>query len=174
MILVHCGVRLQRWRLLLLAALLMVGSLAKFLFGEGQFSRLHSAADAIPYLCLAALAVAARRPQLSVHAASLVLATAALANLLGNGLFNPVQPAGPIFAMDRTAVLHSLQARGSATTTEGALVAPGGFGALLPGVGIPAVNVCCTCHRWITSAATSHPCPTSSSTSPSTATTTSP
>src|SRR2546427_10816652 len=74
MILVHCGVRLQRWRLLLLAALLMVGSLAKFLFGEGQFSRLHSAADAIPYLCLAALAVAARRPQLSVHAASLVLA----------------------------------------------------------------------------------------------------
>ena len=53
MILVHCGVRLQRWRLLLLAALLMVGSLAKFLFGEGQFSRLHSTADAIPYLCLA-------------------------------------------------------------------------------------------------------------------------
>ncbi|PZS98800.1 hypothetical protein A7X83_02315 [Stenotrophomonas maltophilia] len=140
MILVHCGVRLQRWRLLLLAALLMAGSLAKFLFGEGQFSRLHSAADAIPYLCLAGLAVAARRPKLSAHAASLVLATAALANLLGNGLFNPVQPAGPIFAMDRTAVLHSLQARGSATTAEGVLVAPGGFGGLLPGVGIPAVN----------------------------------
>lgn len=140
MILVHCGVRLQRWRLLLLAALLMVGSLAKFLFGEGQFSRLHSTADAIPYLCLAGLAVAARRPKLSAHAASLVLATAALANLLGNGLFNPVQQAGPIFAMDRAAVLHSLQARGSATTTEGVLVAPGGFGGLLPGVGIPAVN----------------------------------
>ncbi|HHA2573392.1 TPA: hypothetical protein ACOEN9_002015 [Stenotrophomonas maltophilia] len=140
MILVHCGVRLERRRLLLLAALLMAGSVAKFLFGEGQFSRLHSAADAIPYLCLAGLAVAARRPKLSAHAATLVLATAALANLLGNGLFNPVQPAGPIFAMDRTAVLHSLQARGSATTPEGALVAPGGFGALLPGVGIPAVN----------------------------------
>ncbi|WP_241900330.1 DUF7657 domain-containing protein [Stenotrophomonas maltophilia] len=140
MILVRCGVRLERRRLLLLAALLMAGSVAKFLFGEGQFSRLHSAADAIPYLCLAGLAVAARRPKLSAHAATLVLATAALANLLGNGLFNPVQPAGPIFAMDRAAVLHSLQARGSATTPEGALVAPGGFGALLPGVGIPAVN----------------------------------
>ncbi|MBH1508397.1 hypothetical protein I5U60_12315 [Stenotrophomonas maltophilia] len=140
MILVQCGVRLQRWRLVLLAVLLMVGSLAKFLFGEGQFSRLHSAADAIPYLCLAALAVVARRPQLSGHAASLVLATAALANLLGNGLFNPVQPAGPIFAMDRAAVLHSMQARGAHSNAEGVLVAPGGFGGLLPGVGIPAVN----------------------------------
>lgn len=107
MILVHCGVRLERRRLLLLAALLMAGSVTKFLFGEGQFSRLHSAADALPYLCLAGLAVAARRPKLSAHAATLVLATAALANLLGNGLFNPVQPAGPIFAMDRAAVLHS-------------------------------------------------------------------
>ncbi len=140
MILVQCGVRLQRWRLLLLAALLVTGSLAKFLFGEGQFSRLHSAADAIPYLCLAALAVTARRPQLPVHAASLVLATAALANLLGNGLFNPVQPAGPIFAMDRAAVLQAMQTRGARTTSEGVLVAPGGFGGLLPGVGIPAVN----------------------------------
>lgn len=140
MILLRCGVRLERGRLLLLAALLVAGSLAKFLFGEGQFSRLHSAADALPYLCLAALAIAARRPKLSAHAVSLVLGTAALANLLGNGLFNPVQPAGPIFAMDRAAVLQSMQARGAHDNAEGVLVAPGGFGGLLPGVGIPAVN----------------------------------
>ncbi|HEL7613708.1 TPA: hypothetical protein UM344_002650 [Stenotrophomonas maltophilia] len=140
MILVRCGVRLERRRLLLLAALLMMGTVAKFLFGEGQFSRLHSAADALPYLCLAALAIAARRPKLSVHAASLVLATAALANLLGNGLFNPVQPAGPIFAMDRAAVLEALQAQGARKNADGVLVAPGAYGGLLPGLGIPAVN----------------------------------
>ncbi|HDS1084199.1 TPA: hypothetical protein QDZ62_002080 [Stenotrophomonas maltophilia] len=140
MILVRCGVRLERRRLLLLAALLLMGTVAKFLFGEGQFSRLHSAADALPYLCLAALAIAARRPKLSVHAASLVLATAALANLLGNGLFNPVQPAGPIFAMDRAAVLEALQAQGARKNADGVLVAPGAYGGLLPGLGIPAVN----------------------------------
>lgn len=140
MILVHCGVRLERWRLLLLAALLVAGSLAKFLFGEGRYSRLHSVADALPYLCLAGLALAARRPQLSRHATSLVLGAAALANLLGNGLFNPVQPAGPIFAMDRAAVLQSLHERGARNNTEGVLVAPGGFGGLLPGIGIAAVN----------------------------------
>ncbi|WP_248785492.1 hypothetical protein, partial [Escherichia coli] len=59
---------------------------------------------------------------------------------LGNGLFNPVQPAGPIFAMDRAAVLQAMQTRGARTTSEGVLVAPGGFGGLLPGAGIPAVN----------------------------------
>lgn len=140
MLLVRCGVRLERRRLLLLAALLMAGSMAKFLFGEGQFSRLHSAADALPYVCLIGLAIAARRPRLTVHAASLVLATAALANLLGNGLFNPVQPAGPIFAMDRAAVLEALQTQGARKNADGVLVAPGAYGGLLAGLGIPAVN----------------------------------
>lgn len=139
-VLVRGGVCLSRGRLLLLAALLVLGSVAKFAFGEGQFSRLHSTADAIPYLCLGALAVAAARPRFSGHAVSLVLTAVMLANLLGNGLFNPVQSARPLFAMDRDAVVQSMQARGARYAADDSLVVSGGYGALLSGIGIPAVN----------------------------------
>ncbi len=138
--LVQAGVRLTGARLLTLAALLVAGSLAKLAFGQGSFSRLHSAMDALPYLCLGLLAIAARRPRLAAHATSVVLAVACIGNLLGHGLFNPVQSARPIFAMDRAAVLQSLQARGAQTTADGTLVVPGHYGALLSGVGIAAVN----------------------------------
>ena len=138
--LVYAGVRLTRQRLWTLVGLLLVGTLVKLAFGAGSFSRLHSAADAWPYLCVALLAFLAKRPRFAPHAVSLVLATAALASLLGNGLFNPVQSARPIFAMDRSAVEDSLKSRGAMQAPDGSLVAPGHFGALLPGIGIPAVN----------------------------------
>ncbi|MDH1660430.1 DUF3292 domain-containing protein [Stenotrophomonas sp. GD03777] len=139
-ILVRCGVLIQPRRVLLLAGLLALGSAAKYLFGDDGFHQLYSSYDTVPYLCLAALAIVASRPRCSKHAPTLVLATAALANLLGNGLFNPVQPAGPIFSIDRQAVLQAQQARGARSNADGALVATGSFGGLLPGAGIPAVN----------------------------------
>jgi hypothetical protein len=105
----------------------MVGSLAKFLFGEGQFSRLHSAADAIPYLCLAAwpLPPAARScrrmpqpgawpPHWPTCWAMAVQSGAAGRTDLRDG--PRCRPALPASAA-------------RATTTEGVLVAPGGFGA---------------------------------------------
>jgi hypothetical protein len=138
--LVQAGVRLTRSRLWILTGLLLAGTLAKLAFGEGSFSRLHSAADALPYLCVALLAYVGTRPRFAAHATALVLGACCLANLLGNGLFNPVQSARPIFAMDRDAVLTSLQARGAAHAPDGSLVAPGHYGALLQGIGIPAVN----------------------------------
>ncbi|WMJ67861.1 hypothetical protein [Stenotrophomonas sp. 24(2023)] len=136
----HGGVRLDRARLWSVLALLLAGSLAKFAFGQGSVSRLHSAADAWPYLCLALLAFAATRPQLASRALTVVLAVACLGNLLATGLFNPVQSARPIFAVDRAAVLASLQQKQAAFTPDGVLVADGHYGALLPGIGIPAVN----------------------------------
>lgn len=139
-VLVRGGVRLGRGRLLLLAALLLAGCLLKFAFGQGSFSRLHATADAWPLLCVGVLAFAARRPRLAAHPVALVLAVAALGNVLTNGLFNPVQPARPIFDMDRSAVLASMQARGARQAADGALVVEGRYGALLSGVGIPAVN----------------------------------
>lgn len=139
-ILIQCGALLQRGRLLLLAGLLAIGSLAKYPLGNDGFHHLYSAYDIVPYLCLAALAVAASRPQWSKNAPTLVLAAAALTNLLGNGLFNPVQPAGPIFSIDRQAVLQAQQARGARINADGVLVATGSLGGLLPGAGIPAVN----------------------------------
>ena len=139
-VLVRGGVCLQRRRLLLLAALLLAATLAKFAFGQGSYARLHATADAWPLLCVGVLAWAARRPRLAAHPAVLVLAVAALGNLLTNGLFNPVQSARPIFAMDRSAVLASMQARGAQQAADGALVVEGRYGALLPGIGIPAVN----------------------------------
>lgn len=138
--LVYAGVRLTRRRLWTLVGLLLAGTLAKLAFGAGSFSRLHSAADAWPYLCVALLAIAAKRPRFAPHAVTLLLASAGLANLLGNGLFNPVQSARPIFAMDRGAVLKSLETRGAHAAADGTLVAPGHYGALLQGLGIPAVN----------------------------------
>lgn len=139
-VLVHAGARLTRGRLLLLAALLLAGSLAKFAFGAGSFARLHNTADAWPLLCVGVLALAARRPRLAASPAMLVLAVATLGNLLINGLFNPVQSAQPIFAMDRSAVLQSMQARGARQAADGSLVVEGRYGALLSGIGIPAVN----------------------------------
>lgn len=139
-VLVRGGVRLGRGRLLLLAALLLAGCLLKFAFGQGSFSRLHATADAWPLLCVGVLAFAARRPRLAAHPVALVLAVAALGNVLTNGLFNPVQSARPIFDMDRGAVLASMQARGARQAADGALVVEGRYGALLSGVGIPAVN----------------------------------
>ncbi|MDI9248038.1 hypothetical protein QMZ25_05505 [Stenotrophomonas sp. RS-48] len=139
-VLVRGGVRLGRGRLLLLAALLLAGCLLKFAFGQGSFSRLHATADAWPLLCVGVLAFAARRPRLAAHPVALVLAVAALGNVLTNGLFNPVQSARPIFDMDRSAVLASMQARGARQAADGALVVEGRYGALLSGVGIPAVN----------------------------------
>ncbi len=138
--LVRGGVRLGRGRLLLLAALLLAGCLLKFAFGQGSFSRLHATADAWPLLCVGVLAFAARRPRFAAHPVALVLAVAALGNVLTNGLFNPVQSARPIFDMDRGAVLASMQARGARQAADGALVVEGRYGALLSGVGIPAVN----------------------------------
>lgn len=139
-VLVRGGVRLGRGRLLLLAALLLAGCLLKFAFGQGSFSRLHATADAWPLLCVGVLAFAARRPRFAAHPVALVLAVAALGNVLTNGLFNPVQSARPIFDMDRSAVLASMQARGARQAADGALVVEGRYGALLSGVGIPAVN----------------------------------
>jgi hypothetical protein len=139
-VLVRGGVRLGRGRLLLLAALLLAGCLLKFAFGQGSFSRLHATADAWPLLCVGVLAFAARRPRFAAHPVALVLAVAALGNVLTNGLFNPVQSARPIFDMDRGAVLASMQARGARQAADGALVVDGRYGALLSGVGIPAVN----------------------------------
>ncbi|HEL5054093.1 hypothetical protein U4I66_12005 [Stenotrophomonas maltophilia] len=139
-VLVRGGVRLGRGRLLLLAALLLAGCLLKFAFGQGSFSRLHATADAWPLLCVGVLAFAARRPRFAGHPVALVLAVAALGNVLTNGLFNPVQSARPIFDMDRSAVLASMQARGARQAADGALVVEGRYGALLSGVGIPAVN----------------------------------
>ncbi|HIE5355065.1 TPA: DUF7657 domain-containing protein [Stenotrophomonas maltophilia] len=139
-VLVRGGVRLGRGRLLLLAGLLLAGCLLKFAFGQGSFSRLHATADAWPLLCVGVLAFAARRPRFAAHPVALVLAVAALGNVLTNGLFNPVQSARPIFDMDRGAVLASMQARGGRQAADGALVVDGRYGALLSGVGIPAVN----------------------------------
>lgn len=139
-VLVRGGVRLGRGRLLLLAALLLAGCLLKFAFGQGSFSRLHATADAWPLLCVGVLAFAARRPRFAAHPVALVLAVAALGNVLTNGLFNPVQSARPIFDMDRSAVLASMQARGARQAADGALVVEGRYGALLSGVGIRAVN----------------------------------
>lgn len=139
-VLVRGGVRLGRGRLLLLAALLLAGCLLKFAFGQGSFSRLHATADAWPLLCVGVLAFAARRPRFAAHPVALVLAVATLGNVLTNGLFNPVQSARPIFDMDRSAVLASMQARGARQAADGALVVEGRYGALLSGVGIPAVN----------------------------------
>ncbi|MDH0172523.1 hypothetical protein N7367_13830 [Stenotrophomonas sp. GD04145] len=139
-VLVRGGARLGRGRLLLLAALLLAGCLLKFAFGQGSFSRLHATADAWPLLCVGVLAFAARRPRFAAHPVALVLAVAALGNVLTNGLFNPVQSARPIFDMDRSAVLASMQARGARQAADGALVVEGRYGALLSGVGIPAVN----------------------------------
>ncbi|PZT31531.1 hypothetical protein A7X93_11035 [Stenotrophomonas maltophilia] len=139
-VLVRGGVRLGRGRLLLLATLLLAGCLLKFAFGQGSFSRLHATADAWPLLCVGVLAFAARRPRFAAHPVALVLAVAALGNVLTNGLFNPVQSARPIFDMDRSAVLASMQARGARQAADGALVVEGRYGALLSGVGIPAVN----------------------------------
>ncbi|MHC1662609.1 DUF7657 domain-containing protein [Stenotrophomonas maltophilia] len=139
-VLVRGGVRLGRGRLLLLAALLLAGCLLKFAFGQGSFSRLHATADAWPLLCVGVLAFAARRPRFAAHPVALVLAVAALGNVLTNGLFNPVQSARPIFDMDRGAVLASMQERGARQAADGALVVEGRYGALLSGVGIPAVN----------------------------------
>lgn len=139
-VLVQGGVRLTRGRLLLLAALLLVGSLIKLAFGQGSFSRLHTTADAWPLLCVGLLALAARRPRLAAHPAALVLAVAMLGNVLINGLFNPVQSARPIFAMDRAAVLEAMRAKGAQQAPDGSLVVEGRYGALLSGIGIPAVN----------------------------------
>ncbi len=139
-VLVQGGARVTRGRLLVLAALLVVGSLAKLAFGDGTFSRLHATADAWPLLCVGLLALAARRPRLAAHPATLVLAVAVLCNVLINGLFNPVQSAQPIFAMDREAVLESMRARGGQQAPDGSLVVEGRYGALFSGIGIPAVN----------------------------------
>jgi hypothetical protein len=116
----------------------MVGSLAKFLFGEGQFSRLHSAADAIPYLCLAAWPLPPAAAAVGACTAAWCLA-AALANLLGNGCSTRCSRPD---RSSRWAALPSCTPckRGSRHHDRRRAGGSRRVRGLLPGVGIPAVN----------------------------------
>ena len=68
-----------------------------------------------------------------------IVGVAAVANLLTFGTFNPVQSADPIFHVDSAQVQRSLLSHG-ARFYKGALVAPGNYGALIAGAGVPSYN----------------------------------
>ncbi|MBD7922538.1 DUF7657 domain-containing protein [Xanthomonas bonasiae] len=139
-ILSQCGARLSTRRLAALALLTVAGILAKLAYGDGSVHGLYSWKDAVPLLCLGLLVLIACRVRRDSARTKAVLTVALLGNLLTYGLFNPIQSAYPIFSLDREQVRQNLQQRGAATDANGVIVAPGHYGALIAGAGLPSIN----------------------------------
>lgn len=133
------GVRINGRRLLVLLALSVAAVAAKLVFRHPSILP-FSYMDLVPVFCgliIAGGAIWLRHP---THRASLVVSTAALANVLMFGLFNPVQTAYPFFNLDKAAITQSLQARGAYTDQHGVIIAPGNYGALINGAGLGSIN----------------------------------
>lgn len=71
--------------------------------------------------------------------ATLLVLMAAAANLATFGLFNPVQSAEPIFALDAEKVQEYLLSNG-ARHVDGNLIIANNYGALIQGAGVPSFN----------------------------------
>ena len=139
-VLLKCGAALSAGRLILLSALTALGTAVKLGYSSDGLHGLFSWMDALPYLCL--LLLVGCRLALRSQGRQLfgVLFVALAANLISYGLFNPVQSAKPIFSVDRAKVTEFLGQAGGQKDSAGTWVVPGHFGALISGVGIPAVN----------------------------------
>ena len=102
--------------------------------GEPAFPSRHD-------LLLSGVAIAGALAAWYVPPASrsyVLLLTVAWINVYAFGRFNPLQPAGPIFQVPETEILHNL--REKAAATGGVLYDMQSFGATLNGLGFPAVS----------------------------------
>jgi hypothetical protein len=139
--LVRGKLNLSTRRLALLATITLVGTLLKPLLVPADRSEIYTWMDGVPWLCLAFIALHARLTRNPDQLTQSVLLAALLGNVLTFGLFNPVQSATPIFALDRESVRqHLFSAAGARTTADGTMVVSGHFGAILAGAGLPAIN----------------------------------
>ncbi|MDO4905649.1 MAG: hypothetical protein Q4A16_08900 [Lautropia sp.] len=138
--LVRCGVRVTWARLGSLLLLTLAGSGLKTFFAPQASFELYSWTDKLPYLCLLGVAALYALPILRPHMTGVVLIAAVACNAGSYGLFNPIQSAKPIFALDRDAVEREVMARGAQKADDGTLAAPGHYGALLAGAGLRSVN----------------------------------
>ncbi len=136
----NCGVQLSLRRLALLAAVTLAATAMKYFVAGGTIIATYSLLDVIPYVCVATLLVGRLLALPPARGAAFVLFTAMIGNILAYGTFNPIQSATPIFAVDKTEVQRLLSERGATTSPEGYLVAPGHYGALLAGIGLPSIN----------------------------------
>ncbi|WP_442254322.1 DUF7657 domain-containing protein [Stenotrophomonas pavanii] len=139
-VLVRCGVTLSPIRLLILGFFTIAGSATKLVYAPNGTHGLFSWMDAVPYVCLLLLIAGARivhHPFKRLHG---VLLVALLGNIVSYGLFNPLQSAKPIFAMNKDRIEEFLKQSGAEQDADGTWVARGHFGALIAGAGIPAVN----------------------------------
>lgn len=136
----NCGTRVTPKRLAVLLIATLAATALKLAFSTEGAHDTFSYPDLVPYACLLIIAPGAYMPGLRTRATGLVLAAALVGNMLAYGGFNPVQSAKPIFAMDKERVEKTLSQHGAEKSADGIVVAPGHYGALLAGIGIPAVN----------------------------------
>lgn len=134
------GIRISAFRIMLSMTLIFVAAWAKLSWGNASFADTFSYLDAVPPIATAALLTGVTLLRSAPARIILVVWTAAVANIVMFGSFNPVQSAHPIFDIDSDAVRSELVAGGASTDKDGAVVALGHYGALIPGAGLPSIN----------------------------------
>ena len=134
------GVQISARRLIVLITLSIAAAIAKLAFGNSGESDPFSKLDAVPLICCFVIGGGAIWLRNPTYRASLIVSTAALANLLMFGLFNPVQSAYPFFQIDKVAAMEKLQSRGAYVQPDKVIIAPGHYGAIINGAGLPSIN----------------------------------
>jgi hypothetical protein len=125
-----------------IAVFVVVGPVASLFLKSAWL--IHKGEPAFPSrhdLLLSAVAIGGALAACYVPPASrgyVLLFTVAWMNVYAFGRFNPLQPAGPIFEVPETEILHDL--REKAAASGGVLYDTQSFGATLNGLGFPAVS----------------------------------
>lgn len=134
-------VQITRSRLALLGSITLAGALIKLVLTQDQEDEAFGWMDLVPWVCLTLILLHARLIRAPHKQASGVFAAALLGNVLTFGLFNPVQSAIPIFSLNRDAIQqHLMETAGARVSSEGTLIVPGRYGAVLAGVGLPTIT----------------------------------
>lgn len=133
--------QITRARLALLGIITLAGALIKLVLTQGQEDEAFGWMDLVPWICLTLILLHTRLIRAPHKQASGLLAAALLGNALTFGLFNPVQSAVPIFSLNRDAIQqHLMETAGAQVSSEGTLIVPGRYGAVLAGVGLPTIT----------------------------------
>ena len=132
----NCGCRYTVARGACFLAFAVVGAFTKYYINGESWRAGFTYFDALPFLVAIVLTVA---PYLRARGWAISLGSAAFVSAASFGLFNPLQSAYPIFSVDKAAVMNHLKSTG-AKEANGYVLAPGDYGALINGAGIPAIN----------------------------------
>lgn len=134
------GIRVSVSRALATMALVGIALWVKASWSGTDFAGTFSYLDAVLPLATIALLVGLALLRAATARTVLTLWVVAAANVAMFGTFNPVQRTHAIFDVDRDAVRATLETEGARTDRNGAMVALGHYGALIPGAGVPSIN----------------------------------